>query len=45
VVLLYTKTEVSFYGEETSDNILRFIAAIDPSQKYVRSYSILIKHE
>jgi hypothetical protein len=44
VVLLYTKSEISFMGEETSDNILRFIAAIDPSQKCVKSYSILIKH-
>lgn len=45
VVLLYTKTEVPFLGEETSENILRFIATIDPSQKCLKSYSILIKDE
>jgi hypothetical protein len=45
VVLLYTKTEVPFLGEETSENILRFIAEIDPSQKCLKSYSILIRDE
>jgi hypothetical protein len=45
VVLLYTKTEIPFPGEETSENILRFIAAIDPSQKWLKSYSILIRDE
>jgi len=45
VVLLYTKTEVPFQGEETPENILRFIAAIDPAQKCLKSYSILIKDE
>ena len=45
VVLLYTKVEIPFLEEESSDNILRFIAAIDPSQKYLKSYSIVILHE
>ena len=45
VVLLYTKTEVPFQGEETSENILRFIARIDPSQKCLKSYSIMIRDE
>jgi len=45
VVLLFTKVEIPFLDEESADNILRFIAAIDPSQKWVKSYSILIRHE
>ena len=45
LVLLYTKTEIPFTGEETSENILQFIARIDPSQKCIKSYSILIRHE
>jgi hypothetical protein len=43
LVLLYTKTEIPFFGEETPENILRFIANIDPSQKCIKSYSILIQ--
>ena len=43
VVLLYTKEEVPFQAEETTKNILQFIAKIDPSQKCLKSYSILIK--
>lgn len=44
IVLLYTKKEVPFLGEETSENILQFIARIDPSQKCMRTYSILIRN-
>jgi hypothetical protein len=43
LVLLYTKTEVPFREEETFENILRFIARIDPSQKYIASFPIVIK--
>jgi hypothetical protein len=45
LVLLYTKTEIPFFGEETPESILQFIAKIDPSQKCIRSYSIVIRHE
>jgi hypothetical protein len=45
VVLLYTKMEVPFMQEETPENILRFIANIDPSQKCLKTYSILIRNE
>ncbi|MEJ1240261.1 DUF4384 domain-containing protein [Chryseolinea sp. T2] len=45
VVLLYTKMEVPFLQEETPENILKFIANIDPSQKCLKTYSILIRNE
>ena len=45
VVLLYTKVEIPFLEKETSENILQFIARIDPSQKCLKSYSILIRQE
>ena len=45
VVLLYTKSEVPFLGEETSEKILQFIARIDPAQKCLKSYPILIRQE
>jgi len=45
VVLLYTKMEMPFLEKETSENILQFIARIDPSQKCLKSYSILIRQE
>jgi hypothetical protein len=45
VVLLYTKMEIPFLEKETSENILQFIARIDPSQKCLKSYSILIRNE
>jgi hypothetical protein len=45
VVLLYTKEEIPFLEKETSENILQFIARIDPSQKCLKSYSILIRQE
>ena len=45
LVLLYTKSEIPFLQEPTSENILQFIAGIDPAQKCVKSYSILIRKE
>ena len=45
LILLYTKSEIPFLKEPTSDNILQFIAKIDPAQKCVKSYSILIRKE
>jgi hypothetical protein len=45
LILLYTKSEIPFLGEETSENILQFIARIDPAQKCIRSYSLFIRHE
>ncbi|HTE28748.1 MAG TPA: hypothetical protein VK666_00130 [Chryseolinea sp.] len=45
LVLLYTKSEVPFLEEATSENILQFIARIDPAQKCIKSYSILIRQE
>jgi hypothetical protein len=44
VVLVYTKTEIPFVDEETSENILQFIARIEPSQKCMKTYSILIRN-
>ena len=43
VVLVYTKTEIPFLAAETTENVLQFIAGIDPSHKCVKVYSILIK--
>ena len=45
IVLLFTKMEMPFRDEETSENILQFIARIDPSQKCLKSFSILIRKE
>ena len=45
LILLYTKSEIPFLEEVTSENILQFIARIDPAQKVIKSYSILIRHE
>jgi hypothetical protein len=45
LVLLYTKAEVPFMEDETSEKILQFIARIDPSQKCLKSYPILIRNE
>jgi len=45
LILLYTKTEIPFRDMETSENILQFIARIDPAQKCIKSYSILIRQE
>ena len=45
LILLYTKSEIPFLGDETPENILQFIARIDPAQKVVKSYSIFIRQE
>ena len=43
LLLLYTKQEIPFMKEPTQENILKFIAGIDPSQKSLKSYSFLIQ--
>jgi len=43
LLLLYTKQEIPFVADQTPENILRFIAKIDRSEKCLKSYSILIK--
>jgi len=43
LLLLYTKNEIPFLSEETPENILKFIARIDPFEKCLKSYSLLIK--
>jgi len=43
LLLLYTKREIPFVASETPENILRFIAGIDPAEKCLRTYSLLIK--
>lgn len=43
LLLLYTKEEMPFILEQTSQNIIRFIAGIDPAQKCLKTYSLLIK--
>jgi hypothetical protein len=43
VVLLYTKHDIPFHGEQTTDSILQFLAAIDPGEKCVRNYTVTIK--
>ena len=43
LLLLYTKQEIPFVKEQTPENILRFIAGIDPAVKCLKTYSILIK--
>lgn len=43
LVLLYSKQEIPFMKEPTHQNILKFIAGIDPAQKSLKSYSFLIK--
>jgi Domain of unknown function (DUF4384) len=45
LVLLYTKSEIPFLKEATTENILQFIAGIDPIQKCVKSHSILIRKD
>jgi hypothetical protein len=45
LILLYTKSEIPFLKQATSENILEFIAGIDPALKHVKSYSILIRKE
>lgn len=43
VVLLLTKHDLPFVEEQNPNNILHFLAAIDPSEKCLKSYSITIK--
>jgi hypothetical protein len=43
LLLLYTKNDIPFLMEQTSENILKFIATIAPSEKCLKSYSLLIK--
>ena len=43
LLLLYTKKEIPFMKEQTPENILRFIAGIDPALKCLKTYSLLIK--
>ena len=43
LLLLYTKQEIPFVREQTSENILRFIAGINPAEKCLKTYSLLIK--
>ena len=45
LILLYTKSEIPFLEEATSENILKFIATIDPAQKCIKTYSIAIRQE
>lgn len=43
LLLLFTKQEIPFVKEQTRENILRFIAGITPSEKCLKTYSLLIK--
>ena len=43
LLLLYTKDEMPFMKEQTAQNILFYISAIDPPRKYLKTYSLLIK--
>lgn len=43
LVLLYTKQEIPFTKEPTSQNILKFIAGLDPGEKCMKTFSLLIK--
>ncbi len=43
LLLLYTKQEIPFTSNQTQENILRFIAKINPSEKCLKTYSLLIK--
>lgn len=43
LLLLYTKREIPFVGEQSSENIIRFVAKIDPSEKHLKSYPFLVK--
>jgi hypothetical protein len=45
LILLYTKAEIPFMEKATPENILQFIGRIDPSQKCLKSYPILIRKE
>lgn len=43
LLILYTKREISFVGEPTAENIIRFVARIDPSEKHLKSHPFLVK--
>ena len=43
LLLLFTKHHIPFTGEQTTDNILRFIAGIDPVEKSLHNFTLLIK--
>jgi hypothetical protein len=43
LVLLYTREEIPFMKDVTAPNILKFIAGIDPADKCLKTYSLLIK--
>ncbi len=43
LLLLYTKQEIPFNSDQTQANILRFIAKANPSEKCLKTYSLLIK--
>jgi hypothetical protein len=43
VVLLYTKQDIPFTKKLTTDNILQFLAGIDPGEKCVRNFTVTIK--
>jgi hypothetical protein len=43
LLVLLTKDDIPFMQDGTPENVLRFVAGIDPSQKYVKTYSFLIK--
>lgn len=45
LLLLFTKQEMPFMEEENSDNVLRFIAQINPANKYLVTQSFVIKNE
>ncbi len=42
-LFLFTKEEVAFKGEQTPQNILRYISQIRPNAKYLKSFPIVIK--
>ncbi len=43
LLFFFTKQEIAFTKEETTQNILRFIANVDPSEKCLRSFAIMIR--
>ena len=45
LLLLYTKQEIPFTNEETTENIMHFIAGIDPAEKCLKSFALGIKKQ
>lgn len=43
LIILLTKQDIPFKEKETPQNILRFISSINPSQKTLKTFSLLIK--